>query len=377
MNGRGNRGKRPIRRTFAAWFRAFVPIALGAWPFLGMARMGLADEPAFHKLLGGLRSPCSIAIRPEIDGATQVFVADRGSGRVLRIDGGRSSDAPTQEAIEAVVGFPTAAAAIEQPDAVGVQSILFLDQLRLVASGRESSGQPFLNIYELSGQTGALPFTSPKQIAKLPSKSLPGEAIFHLHDLSRSRANDLVPDFLLAAASGEAGVKPLWRIGLAANTLGDVTPYAATLAADAASSHVVSIGSIATAPTGHWVIASRNTAAPPAGDLVTFLMPHNGQVAMQITTSLPRIVALAYHPRTGELFAASAATGDGTRGGIYRLDDASTPGNLGCRATPVASLARPTAIAFDPLGTLYVAALEAVGEKQAAGVVLRLELSTK
>src|SRR5689334_21650276 len=79
-----------------------------------------AGSVATKKLLSGLNHPTSIAIRPESGTDTyEVFVAEGGAGRITKF----RSDKP-EKRTDVVAGFATKSAA-------GVQSLYFLDHLRL------------------------------------------------------------------------------------------------------------------------------------------------------------------------------------------------------------------------------------------------------
>ena len=77
---------------------------------------------------------------------------------------------------------------------------------------------------------------------------------------------------------------------------------------------------------------------------------------MQVTTDLRRVVALAYSPKSGNLFVANSPSNDDNSAGIYRIDRTNQPGISACIATKIAGVHSPTAIAFAPDGNLYVTA---------------------
>src|SRR5215813_13737214 len=83
-----------------------------------------AGSVATKELLSGLNHPASIAIRPESGTDTyEVFIADGGAGRITKF----RSDKPEKRA-DVIAGFSTKSTA-------GVQSLYFLDHLRLVVAG--------------------------------------------------------------------------------------------------------------------------------------------------------------------------------------------------------------------------------------------------
>jgi hypothetical protein len=88
---------------------------------------------------------------------------------------------------------------------------------------------------------------------------------------------------------------------------------------------------------------------------------------MALPTGLRDVVALAYSPSSNRLYAADLAWSAAGEGGIYRLDAGKVDGRSGLKAIKIASLERPTALAFAADNTLYAVALGAPmkdGDKQ-------------
>jgi DNA-binding beta-propeller fold protein YncE len=71
-------------------------------------------------------------------------------------------------------------------------------------------------------------------------------------------------------------------------------------------------------------------------------------------TDLRRIVALAYSPKSGNLYVANSPTTDDGHSGIYRIDQMTKPDVSTCTAVRIADVKSPTALAFAPDGALYV-----------------------
>ena len=70
-----------------------------------------------------------MAIRPEGGQATEIFVADRGAGRIFECASRPDS------AEDMVTGFPTSQSSSDKSSVVGMQSLYFLDHMRLAAAG--------------------------------------------------------------------------------------------------------------------------------------------------------------------------------------------------------------------------------------------------
>src|SRR5207253_1314122 len=90
---------------------------------------------------------------------------------------------------------------------------------------------------------------------------------------------------------------------------------------------------------------------------LSFSEPLHGKTVMRLPLDLENVVALAYNPHSGNLYTAALASGDSTRGGIYRLDDNGSPGKPLVAAVKVADIDEPTSMAFGPDGTLYITSL--------------------
>jgi hypothetical protein len=128
--------------------------------------------------------------------------------------------------------------------------------------------------------------------------------------------------------------------------------------------------------------AKRYLVVGLAGDkseesLLVFLDPHRADFppVMVLRTGLADIASLAYHPKTGSLYAADSAWGDAEKGGVYRLDAKSVEdgGNESCEAVLVAKLAYTTAITFDSNGVLYaVSAGSPEGTGEPTGKLIKI-----
>jgi hypothetical protein len=314
----------------------------------------LAAEVAVEKVLGGLLSPCAIALRPGSGDPGDVFVAECGAGRIVKLSGGKA-DVGT----EVITGFAPPHGADGERGGAGVQSLIFLDHTRLVVAGGDGEGKPFVRLYEVGDSNDKLLAENSKQSIDLP-KGDDAKGIRSFHDLVRTLPNDKVADVLVAAANGERGPAGIWKIAVRANTLGDIAPFAA------AKSKVnqTAIGGTAIANPGFIAIAAGSDDDSKNASVLRFLNPADGRVILQAKTGLSEIVGLAYSPTTGNLFAA-----DGKTGAVYRLDDSGDSDNPACKAVKIADIARPTALVFAADGSLFVTSL---GKSNEEGTLLRL-----
>ena len=325
----------------------------------------LAADVQVEKVLGDLQAPCGVAIRPDTGGAaSEVFVVDRGSGRVLKV-----SDAKSGAGTEVIAGFPTRLAKDNSSTSPGIQSLLFLDHTRMVIAGSNDARTAFLRLYDLSDSEEPLTADSPKQNIDLPADdSNAGDGHRSFHDLARTLSNDQVSDALIVATSDESGAGKLWRVPVRANTLGKIAAFKAVKS----NNDAATIGGIAIASPGYIVVAFEPEHSSERASELKFLDPVDGHTALRVSIDAQRVVGLAYSPKSGNLYAAAIPT-DGKPSGIFRLDDVGKPGKPACKAVRVAEVSQPTALAFTPEGVLYVTSLGEAGDKNGNnGTLLKL-----
>jgi hypothetical protein len=113
-----------------------------------------------------------------------------------------------------------------------------------------------------------------------------------------------------------------------------------------------------------------------AGDSLLTMYDAEGKLTKKYTTGLHDIVGLAYSP-SGKLYAVDFAWVDPTQGGLFEL----TISGEECKATKIAltdkdgnalNLDRPTTLAFDKEGGLYIAVFgmgKDTGDKPKGGVI--------
>jgi hypothetical protein len=324
----------------------------------------LAAEAKVQTILSGLQSPSGVAVRP--NSATsqyEVFIADRGAGRVVQI----SSETP-DKSVDAIVGFATNKPANESSaTGPGVDSIFFLDHARLVVAGGEQNEKPFARLYDLTDADAALNADESKQEVESTNDGNKSEPAIHsFHDVARTQPNDRVADVLvMAAGSDNKEGDTLWKVPVRASTLGDIAIPVAVKEPDRRET----INGVAVGPEGYIVTACSKGVNWNQPSSLRYLSPIDGHVVLAIDTELQRISALAYSPKTGNLYVANQ--GPNKAAGIYRIDDATQPGKPTCKVVKIAEAARPTALAFGPDGALYATVLGKEGDKD-AGALLKI-----
>jgi hypothetical protein len=284
----------------------------------------MGQDAAIETVLDNLHRPCGLAARP---GGTadryEMFIAESGAGRVVRW-----SNLEPDRAAEAITGFASNAAS-EPWQQTGPLALVFLDAGLLVVGTTADRSTEMLRSYELPEADAVLTAgqanNTPADGADADSS---GEAACLA--LTRSRANEFVPDMLVAAVRGDDRGR-LVKVRVQAGILGNQQPF----------------GSVAT-PLPLAVATSGAGRIVVAAERLTFCNPIDGSVELQMPLDLRQPTSLAYSPTTGSLYAADFA------GGVWRIDDASEASQPACRVVRVADVRRPTALAFSPDGALYV-----------------------
>jgi hypothetical protein len=305
--------------------------------------VSVADDTgriAAKKVLSGLNQPTSIAIRPESGTDTyEVFLAEAGAGRITKF----RSDKPEKRA-DVVAGFSTKLAG-------GLQSLYFLDHLRLVVAGGDEDGAPFVRLYELPDSESPLTVDQHKDEAKLPESAAEPRLDAHVfRQFVRTRANDRVGDYLIAAAAGQGESADLAYVPVRSGALGDVVPASLKNA-----SENFQVDALAAAENGYVTVAVRLAGVAGGPSRLAFFNPLDRHVVMQMPTGLGHITALAYSPKSGNLYAANAPANRDGKGGIYRIDRADSGNTPACKVVKIADVRDATALVFAADNTLYVA----------------------
>ena len=104
-------------------------------------------------------------------------------------------------------------------------------------------------------------------------------------------------------------------------------------------------------PDGSELVVGQMGEVNVAGDsLLTTYDPKTGTLKKKWKTGLSDIAGLAYSPKTKKLYAVDFSWVDAKQGGLFRLD---IEGDA-VKATKLVSLDKPTALAFDKEGKLYI-----------------------
>jgi hypothetical protein len=370
----------PVLRALAPWreiLLALIVVAYGANASRGVEEPPPAakrqDESAGYRvetILAGLDHPTSVIVRPGSEGlgTAELFVAESGAGRVLRI----VIDDPVKSE-PVITGFPVAEIAALPGLRGGPLGLAFLSRNRLaVGGGGLGDGEDVVRVYSVSDAATTLEYDQTDHTAgPVPASesSETGEG-----DFFSLAASDRV--FLVAPLSGDdAGW--LLKATLDANRIAGLEPFIATReASDAAGPTAVAVDP---QPQRHYVVvAQRGEPTAERDSRLTMYSSTSGAMALNLNTGLRDVFALGYSPSPSfDLYSADYSQAEPADGGIYRIEAAQVDGRESCRAVKIAAIARPTSLAFTGDGAMYVTAFgeasdESESDAKPNGVLLKI-----
>ena len=315
---------------------------------LSMSTCLLAQEPASETLLSGLTNPSGVAVQPETG---IVFVADSGTGRVVRVVEGKA---------EVVIqGFPLDSYGKEPSYAVGPLGLTFLDKDRLVVGGGGlPDGEELLRVYKLPAE-GTIEASEMLAGLALPAlDQLKGEGNFHgvvyiQGALYVSCNGDDSKGWIARAAVEGDKVGPLERAIASRELTGVDAPGAVTAAKD---------GSLVVGQLGEIDVANDS--------LLCFYEPSGGKLLAKYATGLHDITGLAFAP-SGRLYAIEFAWMATDQGGLFQLV-ANRDNPLAVEARRLLTLDKPSAITFDDEGAAYITLFGSGDAEKPSGSLIKI-----
>jgi hypothetical protein len=305
-----------------------------------------ADELETETIADDLRLPTAIAVRSTPSAEQyQVFVADVGAGQVVRFDSSKRGSGAL-----AITGFVTSSDADGLMHLPGPRGLLLLDLKRMLVVGSEGDRRPFVRLYELTDEEKPMSAEQAEQEAKVAADALEAAGeVDGFCAVARTYANDQVPDFLVLTGLSKGAGASVWRLPVRSSTLGELK----VLSKPQSASPVA----IAVEPGGH-IVVIRPDLDTPGESRLAFINPIDGHTVVDFTVKLSDIVAAAYSPNSGNLYAVRNSTRDAQQNGVYRIDAVERSTEPAATALRVSEVAEPTALAFGPDNVLYVTSLD-------------------
>jgi DNA-binding beta-propeller fold protein YncE len=308
-----------------------VCLALAACVSLAL----VAQDAKFETVIGGLSNPCGVAIQPETG---QVFVADSAAGKVIRVVEGKPQDV--------ITGYPKDLFGKGPFYDIGPLGLVFLDKTTLVVGdGSFKDGEEFLRQFAVpeAGQ----PAVDFEKDAKAKSGPLaPAEGVLgegNLYALAATKAA------IYVTCNGDDTKGWVGKADITGTKLGKLERFIPTKEAVEVDAPV----GVTISPRGEIVVGQFGENNKPKDSLLTFYSAKTGMKILNLETGLYDITGLAYSPKTGNLYATDFAWMATEEGGLFRLDKDQANASA-VKAVKIASLDKPTALAFAPDGTLYV-----------------------
>lgn len=322
------------------WPLVIVSLLVAVMPARAQEAEDKTAEYTVETVVEGLDNPWGLAIRAgrEKNGPHELFVAESGAGRVIRV----STDAP-QNVAEAVTGLRVEADGVGGAR-LGPLGLAFLTRTKLLVSGRGAEdGQQEVQVFVLPGDDAALAAEQVDHRAKLGRQSNQPQTWWALATSSAS---------VYVTVAGDDG--EILRASHEANHLEPLRRFA-----EAASGKLMSPAGVTITPANRpqfLVVSDLGNLSAAEDSRLLFYAMDTGEQALALETDLRDIAGLAYS-ETGQLCAVDAPWGEPGRGGVYRLDDARAEGRPACRAVKIATVSRGISLAFAPDGALYVTCL--------------------
>ncbi|MGN6136940.1 MAG: hypothetical protein ACTHOU_20860 [Aureliella sp.] len=287
------------------------------------------DGLKVETVLSDLDNPSGIAIQPETG---TVFVSDSGASRIIKVVDGKAEPVITD--------FPVDVYGKGPKYNIGPLGLAFIDQNTLVVGdGSLPDGEEMLRVYDLKDQKEAIKADKMKANYKLAATdNIKGEGNFY--------ALAVTPDAIYVTCNGDDTKG--W-VSRAAYRGSDVRGFERYLATKEATEVDATVG-ITVSPRGELVVGQMGEINVPNDSLLTFYDPASKEKLLNLKTELHDITALAYSPR-GQLYALDFAWADTKQGGLFQM---LSEGDKGMKTKKILELDKPTAMAFDSEGALYI-----------------------
>jgi DNA-binding beta-propeller fold protein YncE len=314
---------------------------------LSAASLLTAAEPKVETVLDGLVNPTGVAIQPETG---VVYVADSGEGKVVRVVEGKAQDA--------ITGSPKDVYGKGPKYDVGPLGLVFFDKNTLVVGdGGYVDGKEFIRVFAVPEAGKTLDY---EKDAK--SKHGPLEGTDDLKPEGNFYALAASKTAVYITSNGDDTKGWVLRIPVEGTKFGKLERWLATKEQVEVDAPVgITLGS-----RGEIVIGQMGEVNKPNDSLLTFYSASTGKKLLNLETNLFDITALAYHPKTGLLYATDFAWMEPKSAGLYRLDRGAKEGDSPLKVTKIVALEKPTAMAFAPDGALYVTTIGSPKEEETA-----------
>jgi len=298
----------------------------------------LVKKVTVETVVDGLDNPCGVAVQPETG---VIFVADSGAHRIVRIVEGKAQ--------AVITDFPEDIYGKGPKYAVGPLGLAFIDENTLVVGGGGyPDGEELLRVYEVPA-SGAEAIKADKMKASFklePTDDIKGEGNFY--------ALAVTKDAVFVTCNGDDTKGWVSKAKIEGDTL---TSFERSIATKEMVELDAPVGATIS-PAGDLVIGQMGEISVPNDGMLTFYNPNDGKMLLNLETGLSDITGVAYSPkpspRKQQLYATDFAWAEPENAGLFQLLKRMKDGKQIIATRKIASLDKPTALAFDVDGVLYV-----------------------
>ena len=318
--------------VFQSLLRLSLALLLGCcvaqYSLSGQTQIATVDnleELTFETVLQGLSHPSAVAVQPNNQSA--VFIAESGSGRVLRF--------LDSEATEFITGFLTPGLDKDLGFQSGLLSLHFSDQNNLVVGqGSDPEDADKISVFKI----GRDPLTL-SQATNTFHPTTGNEEKTHGDFLSITNAGDEILGISRCDDQSEYIIKmdSNFKVSKATFDLNELTNDRFASA-------------IATTPDGAIVVGMRSDKSDKS--TLVFLDPESGRLRGKFTIPLNGLIGLTYSPFTNRLFALINSKIAPEHNGLYKL--VARKRNTECEPQLVKKIDQPMDLEFSLGGLLYV-----------------------
>jgi DNA-binding beta-propeller fold protein YncE len=293
----------------------------------------IAQDAKVTDVVGGLTNPCGVVVQP---GTGHVFISDSANGRVCRVIDGKLQDV--------ITGSPKDLFGKGPKYDIGPLGLAFTADGKslIVGDGGYKDGEECIRVYTIP-EVGKPALNYEKDaIAKLGPIAAEGSIVGE----GNLYAIAVTPTALYVTCNGDDTKGWVAKADINGAKYGKLERWLPTKEKVEVDAPV----GITVSPKGDIVVGQFGENNKPHDSLLTFYSAKSGEKTRNDETKLYDITGLAYSPKTGLLYATDYAWMAAGEGGLFRLDASAS----GVKATKIASLDKPTALAFAPDGTLYI-----------------------
>jgi DNA-binding beta-propeller fold protein YncE len=311
--------------------RAFARFVFAALAAIGLVAQ--AEDAKVEQVVGGLSNPCGVAVQP---GTGHVFITDSANGRVCRVIDGKLQDV--------VTGSPKDVYGKGPFYDIGPLGLAFTADGKslIVGDGGYKDGFECVRVYTVP-EPGKPALNYEKDATATLGPLAPAEGMLGEGNLY---AIAVTPTALYVTCNGDDTKGWVARAEINGTKFGKLERWLPTKEMVQVDAPV----GIAISKQGDIVVGQFGEVNLPKDSLLSFYSAKTGKLLMNNKTELYDITGLAYSPKTGLLYGTDFAWMAPAEGGLFRIDQSAT----GVKTAKIASLDKPTALAFAPDGTLYI-----------------------